>query len=266
MKQFLLSIAFVFTSLLSVYSQADIPKVNALLVDEANILSSREFAELERDLIVFDKNTSNQILVFIAKDLRGYDVSDFAFRLGEKNGVGQAGFDNGIVVVVKPKVGSSRGKAFIATGYGLEGAIPDITAKQIIENEMIPYFKQNKYGQGIAQGLNTLKALAKGEINHKQIGRKNKKGILSGLFTLLFIGFIFSFAIFRRVRRYASTNNMGFWAAWALMNASNNRHNGFFNDFNSGGGSFGGGSGFGGGGFGGFGGGSFGGGGAGGSW
>ena len=60
--------------------------------------------------------------------LYGFDKADLAFRIGEEWGVGSDRFDNGIVMLIKPKTATSAGELFIATGYGLEGAIPDATA------------------------------------------------------------------------------------------------------------------------------------------
>ncbi len=73
----------------------------------------------------------------IVSDLQGYDRSDFAYRVARDWGVGQGDFNNGLLVLVKPKTASSNGQVFIATGYGLEGAIPDIACADIIDREII---------------------------------------------------------------------------------------------------------------------------------
>lgn len=251
-------------------AQNEIPVIkNRLLVDEASFLSKNEQRALEQNLVAFANETSNQILVYITNDLAGYDINDFAVRLGNKNSVGQDKLDNGVVIVIKPKTANSRGQAAIQVGYGLEGVIPDITANHIVDNELIGNFKRQQNYQGISSAVSVIQSLAKGEYNYKQYqgsSKKKKKGILSGLFSFLLVLIIIVFSVTRRVRRYAGANNLGFWAAWALLNASSNRHNGHFNQFNSGSGGFGGFGGGSGGGFGGFGGGSFGGGGASGSW
>ncbi len=103
-----------------------------------------------------------------------------------------------------------------------------------------------------------------GVFQYKASGKKSK-GDKGGIFPFLMVAFIFIVIIFSQVgraKRYGRKNNLGFWAAWALLNAASNRSHGSWGGF-TGGGGFGGG---GGGGFGGFGGGSSGGGGAGGSW
>ena len=245
-------------------------KENKLVYDAANILNDGEESMLETMLVSFADSSSNQITVVIVPDLCGMDKSQFAIELGELWGVGQAKEDNGIVMLVKPKTVESKGEIFIAVGRGLEGAIPDITTKQIIDNECIPSFKNEAYYKGIEAGAVVLMQLARGEYDSdsyasKHTKRKKKGGLGIVLLGLLIVAFVF-IAKAAQTKRYAQTNQIGFWAAWALLNAASRSHRGYYNNFSSGRGGFGGFGGGGGGGFGGFGGGGFGGGGAGGSW
>jgi uncharacterized protein len=245
-------------------------KENKLVYDAANILNDGEESMLESMLVSFADSSSNQITVVIVPDLCGMDKSQFAIELGELWGVGQAKKDNGIVMLVKPKTVESKGEIFIAVGRGLEGAIPDITTKQIIDNECIPSFKNEAYYKGIEAGAVVLMQLARGEYDSdayasKHTKRKKKGGLGIALLGLLIVAFVF-IAKAAQTKRYAQTNQIGFWAAWALLNAASRSHRGYYNNFSSGRGGFGGFGGGGGGGFGGFGGGGFGGGGAGGSW
>lgn len=240
-------------------------KQSKLVYDEANVLDASSEESLNRILIEFNDSTSNQLAVVIVPDLCGMDKAQFAIELGEAWGVGRQREDNGIIFLVKPKNENGKGQVFIAVGRGLEGVIPDITAKQIIENEVIPAFKLNLYDEGIKSGCTTLMALAKGEFNSDAYAEKKRKRDAKGggimvLLVLLIIGIVL-LAKMRQASRYAATNNIGFWAAWALINAASSSHRGYYSNFSSGRGGFGGG-----GGFSGFGGGSFGGGGAGGSW
>jgi uncharacterized protein len=241
-----------------------------LVYDIANTLSDGEESSLESMLVKFTDSTSNQIAIVIVPDLCGMDKAQFATELAESWGVGQAKEDNGILMLVKPKTPESKGEIFIAVGRGLEGAIPDITAKQIIDNECIPSFKKEAYYDGIYAGATVLMQLARGEYDSdayasKHVKRKKKGGLGIALLALLIIGLVLSVKA-GQARRYAQTNQIGFWAAWALLNAASRSHRNYYNNFSSGRGGFGGFGGGGGGGFGGFGGGSFGGGGAGGSW
>jgi uncharacterized protein len=250
---------------------------NRLVYDEAQLLTPVQRAQLESKLDQFALATSNQIVVVIVPDLCGMDKSQFAIELGEAWGVGYAKEDNGVVMLIKPKTVNSKGQVFLAIGRGLEGAIPDAKTFLIVDNEMLPRFRNNDMYGGIDAAANVIISLAKGEYNIDTYGKKFKsKGSSSGigfliLFVLLFIG-VFLAAKVHSVRRYALLNSIPFWTAWALLDAAQQRHRGYYDDFSGGRrgfggfGGFGGGGSGGGGGFGGFGGGSFGGGGSGGSW
>ncbi|MCB0395952.1 MAG: TPM domain-containing protein [Flavobacteriales bacterium] len=231
-----------------------------LVNDFTGTLTQAQAQSLENSLVAFDDSTSNQIVVLITNDLAGYDPSEYAIAVGHEWGVGQKEFDNGIVVLVSPR----ERKMFIATGYGLEGAIPDAICKRIIERTMIPKFKAEDYYGGIVDGVEVLKQLAAGEITAAQYGNRKQKSwldkreLIFGFLGIFMVILLSSVGSIWRARHYSRINDIPFWTAFWLLNSSG-RHSG---------GGFGGGSGFGGGGggFGGFGGGGFGGGGAGGSW
>jgi len=217
----------------------------------AGILSSAEAAQLEGKLVAFDQQTSNQIAVVILNDLMGYDKAELAYRIGESWGVGQEGFNNGVVILLKPKTGESRGEVFIATGYGLEGAIPDAIGRRIVEQEMIPHFRNNDYFGGLDAATTVLMGLAKGEISQENYREEPEPGMS---LIVLIILIILVIIIFRnRKRQMHSIGGDIPWWFYLPRGGSGSSWGGF------------GGRG-GGGGFGGFGGGSFGGGGAGGSW
>ena len=238
------------------------PNPPRLVNDFAGLLTNNQKNNLENELVKFDRQTSTQIVVAIVPDLQGYDPADFAFQLGEKWGAGQKGKDNGIVVLLKPKTTDSRGEIFVATGYGLEGVLPDaIVNRDIVGNEMLPRFKQGDYYGGLDAGLNVIMDITRGEYTAEQYRERSEAGGAAGIPFLVLI-FIIIFVLFGRNRRrrfYSPGRSLPFWIAMGMMSGSSRSH-GSFGNFSSGSG------GFGGGGFGGFGGGSFGGGGAGGSW
>ena len=191
------------------------------------------------------------------KDLEGYDASEYAVRIGLDWGVGSEQFNNGIVLLVKPKTFDSAGQVFIAVGYGLEGAIPDAYAKRIIENELIPHFRNNDYYAGVEAACDVLMKLASGEISEPR-GEEEDDALLEIIATLLFIGLL----IFIFIIAVGQNDDNG-------HSSGGGRRTIYVGPIITSGRSYGGGSSFGGGfggGFGGFGGGSFGGGGAGGSW
>jgi len=253
----------------SLTAQEIVPKPDGkqrLVYDYAEFFKGPEANELNKLLEDFALETSNQILVLTVETLNGYEPYAYAEQVLSTWGIGQKDLNNGVVVLIKPKTTDSRGQVFISVAYGLEGAIPDATSKLIVENEIIPEFKNGDNFLGVLKGVTVLMELAKGEINageyQKRSGGSSESSFLPFLFMLMIFIFIFGSKA-SQARKYANTNNMAFWAAFMLLANSNRSHGGSWNSFHGGGSS---GFGGGGGGFGGFGGGIGGGGGAGGSW
>lgn len=251
----------------------DSPYPPRLVNDFAGILNHREVAVLEDSLVNFFNQTSTQVTVVTVNDLDGTSIDDYAFKLGEKWGVGSKGRNNGIVILIKPKTSDSRGQAFIATGYGLEGAVTDLVAKRIVSDEMIPYFRENDYAGGINAAVTTIMRITRGEFTAD--GYMNDEVPFFVVLLVLLMPLLIMFLIFRTIVKSLAGTTLGskippLVALSTLLEALRSDNN-KWDDFNRGSGSFGGfkgGGGFssGGGGFRGFGGGSFGGGGAGGSW
>lgn len=229
------------------------PEPPRLVNDFAGVFTTQQCAELEERLVAYSDSTSTQIAVVTVFDLEDQESSVYATEIGIRWQVGSERFDNGVVILVKPKTSNANGDVFIAVGYGLEGAIPDAYAKSIIDRVMIPKFIENDYYGAVSEACNTIIKLADGEeftIEDNVSLSEMKTSIIISVFILAIVIFLII---------YAAKGN---------GNSSNRRggRGGFGHTYSSGGfGSYSGGGGFGGG-FGGFGGGSFGGGGAGGKW
>jgi len=233
------------------------PNPPRLVNDYTGTLQNNEIQSLESKLVKFNDSTSTQVVVAIVSSFGGTDKSDFAYQIGEKWAVGQKGKNNGIVIVVKPKVGQERGEAYIAVGYGLEGVIPDATAKRIVEAEMIPNFKNGNYFAGLDAAVDKIIGLSRHEFSATAYMKKTEKSPLIMLIPFIIIGIIMLLIRVSRARSYSVGKNVPFWTSMFLLS-----NMGSGSSSGSGWGNFSSGSG----GFGGFGGGSFGGGGAGGSW
>lgn len=256
MKTLFLASCFLLLAVLSLAEDKCIPArpspprlVNNLSKEFPDFLSADEGHALENKLVRFNKETSNQIIIVIVDDLCGYDANGFCTLLGEQWGVGQEKFDNGVVVMIKPAGGAGQRDAYITAGYGLEGAIPDITCKRIVENEIIPRFKEGDYYNALDAATSILISLAKNEYSYTDYRKDSSKNWAP--FIIIICLFIVFWIFLSRRKGYTVSSGGrrtyygGGWSSWG------------------GSGSFGGGRG---GGFGGFGGGSFGGGGAGGKW
>ncbi len=237
------------------------PDPPRLVNDFAGILGDCQWLEDSLEKIAME--TSNQICVVTMDDLGGYDKAMMAYSIGQQWGVGTQGNRNGVVILIKPKTADSKGDAFIATGYGLEGGITDATCIRIVNQEMIPHFKENDYLGGVWAGVQVIRDLAIGEYNEKDYAQQDDADdVLAILIFFLIFAFFLCIAFsnnHNNGNRNRNDNVTGTWGGPIIFTSGS--------DWGRGGSSWGGGGSFGGGGgWGGFGGGSFGGGGGGGSW
>lgn len=262
-KKLILLSCLVLCTLFS-FSQELPPKPSTLVTDFTNTLSESEQQQLEQKLVAYDDSTSSQIAVVIMKSVGDYDINDYAQRVGRAWGIGQKGKNNGVIILVA--IGDR--KVAIQTGYGAEGALPDIVTHEIIQNEIRPNFKSGNYYAGLDAATTDIIKYLKGE--YKADKKAQSKGGGGGSIAILIIIVVVILIIIFRNRggggqiidRRGSASP--FW--WFLGGAMLGRDSGGWGGFSGGGGSGFGGGGDSGGGFGGFGGGDFGGGGSSGSW
>ncbi|MCX6291278.1 MAG: TPM domain-containing protein [Bacteroidetes bacterium] len=236
-------------------------KPSTLVSDFTATLSEGERSSLEQKLVTFNDSTSTQIAIVIMRSVGNYDIADYSVQLFNKWKIGQEKKNNGVLILVA----KDDRKMWITTGYGIEGVLPDALCKRIVNNDIRPNFKAGNFYEGLDAATNSIMSIVKGEFTADDYMKRNSKEDNAPWFFLVLFGLIF-FIVFvskiSKTKNYARQNNLGFWAAWALLNAASARSRGSWGGFSSGGGSWGGS----GGGFGGFGGGGSGGGGAGGGW
>ncbi len=238
---------------LIVFSQVaaalDVPPLSQRVTDLAKVLSVSEIEKLEWQLYDFEARTSIQIAVLIIPTIEDETIEGYALKVAEKWNLGAADKNNGVLLLIAMQERQLR----IEVGYGLEGALTDMLASQIIRYEIVPEFKRGDYFAGIQRGLGAIMQAVQNEYQaepgkQQEFRREQQKSLASLVFFIVFI--LLMLLSGRRGRRGL------FWALfWSSM-------------FRGGGGGWRSGGGLGGGGFGGFsgGGGGFGGGGASGGW
>lgn len=234
------------------------PDPPRLVNDLAHTMSADEASLLEARLVAFSNSTSNQVAIVTIKSLGAYTVEVYADNLFNRWGIGTKEHKNGILILASIE----DHRIHIATGRGLEAALPDITAGQIIDEKMKPYFRENKYYQGFDAAATAIMAATRGEYKGNGDGGRRTRQNLAPILILIVIVIII---IGRRGGgggggRYMSGRGYGGFGGGFLGGSI------LGSALGGGGGSWGGGDSGGGGGFGGFGGGSTGGGGASGSW
>ena len=140
-------------------SVPDAPKPPRLYNDltaSGNFLSADEAANIEAKLVQFNDSTSNQIAVVIVDDFNDLTPSEFGTEIIHKWGIGQAKKDNGVVIVIATGGESGKRGVNISTGYGLEGAIPDLMCKRMIETTLVPNLKSGDYYAAINESTDIL--------------------------------------------------------------------------------------------------------------
>jgi uncharacterized protein len=179
--------------------QPDPPR---LVNDFAGVLTTEQVDELEHRLVAFNDTTSNVICVVIVNDLGGYDAAEYAYEIGDKWGVRDKKFSNGVVILIKPSSPKGGdGDIYIATGYDLEGVLPDAACKRIIEQQFIPELKQGNYYEAIVKGLDVILPAVAGEIN---VARDDGE---DGAFLAGFVFFLFLMIIILIISASRSSHN-----------------------------------------------------------
>jgi len=267
MRKIFLAITILFSLCVSAQIDKVIPKRPAppkLVNDFTNTLTDHQKEDLEQKLVKYDDSTSNQIAIVIIPTLSDYPIEDVSLRILRDWGVGNKEKNNGIVLLIA----KDDHKVRIEVGYGLEGAVPDITASQIIQSVIIPNFKEDNYYRGIDLATDDIIKAAAGEYKAPEgYGNRGKrKGVSPGaIFFIILIVWIIIQVSSRGGGRGGGgmMSRRGYRGWWLPMWPGGGWSGGGGSGWSGGGGGW---SGGGGGGFGGFGGGGGGGGGASGSW
>lgn len=258
-------VSFLLILLCSLIGQAQFkipekPSEQTSVYDYVGLLPPQQKTALEQKLIRYSDSTSTQIVVAIIKSTEGEDINFLGAQWGQKWGIGLADKDNGVLVLL------ARGdrRIVINTGYGVEATLTDAMSRRIIENIIIPRFKQDNYYSGLNDGADAIFQVLNGEFKEERTFDNQEGFPLESLLPFI-IFFVILIILSRRNRRGGGRNGgkrSGGPDLWDIIILSNMGRSGGSGGGFGGGGSFGGGGGFGGG----FGGGGFGGGGASGGW
>jgi uncharacterized protein len=128
------------------------PALTGRVVDQANVLDAARRARLETKLADLENKNGTQLVVVTLSSLQGYDIADFGYQLGRQWGIGQAGKNNGALLIVAP----AERKVRIEVGYGLEGTLTDAVSRLIIDNAILPRFRANDLPGGVERGVDDI--------------------------------------------------------------------------------------------------------------
>ena len=168
-----------------VLAQAEVPKLMGHINDYADLLDERQGAELEQALAQFESQSSTQVVLLTVPSLEGENIEGFSIRVADAWKIGQAGKDNGVILIVAPV----ERKVRIEVGYGLEGALTDLESSQIIRNIITPAFSAGNYYAGIVGGLDGIIKSTQGEFTapapNAQDGGRQKPSLLTTILMVL---------------------------------------------------------------------------------
>lgn len=126
----------------------EFPALSGRVVDQAGLLDGQTRSQLSQMLEAHEQTTSEQVVVVTVPDLQGTDIADYGYQLGRAWGIGQKGKDNGALLIVA----KAERKVRIEVGYGLEGQLTDAQSSIIINNVIVPSFRQGDFAGGIRAG------------------------------------------------------------------------------------------------------------------
>lgn len=140
-------------------AEVPVPALKARVTDLTGTLTAGQVASLEQKLAAFEAKKGSQIAVLMLPTTQPEAIEQFSIRVAEAWKVGRKGTDDGLILVVAKDDRRLR----IEVGYGLEGAVPDATAKRVISEDITPRFKSGDFYGGISAGVDRLIALVDGE-------------------------------------------------------------------------------------------------------
>lgn len=143
------------------WAQGDdtVPKLSAYVTDQTGTLDAAQTQALETRLRALDQSTGSQVVILMVPALGDADLEQFSLAVAEANVVGRKKVNDGILVLVA----KDDHKARVEVGYGLEGAVPDITGGRIIREYMAPKFRNGDYAGGLNDAVTVLEGAIRGE-------------------------------------------------------------------------------------------------------
>ncbi len=168
-----------------------IPALTSHVVDTTGLLDSSQQAALEAKLAALEKTKGSQVVVLIVPTVQPEDISSYANRVGNAWKIGRKDVGDGVLFVVAFKDRQMR----IEVAKTLEGAIPDLAAKQIITNAVTPRFKAGDYAGGISAGVDQLTARINGEALPEVSSSTSGSGKLLGGFDWMDLAVFLFFAV-----------------------------------------------------------------------
>ncbi|WP_445365004.1 TPM domain-containing protein [Microbulbifer sp. ANSA001] len=168
---------------MSLWADVQFPILTGRVIDKEELLSSEERYRLTEQIQQYESESSNQLVVAILPDLQGLTIEEYANQLAREWKLGHKDKNNGILFLIAP----NKRKVRIEVGYGLESALTDALAANIIHTKVLPKFRRGAFSEGIETGVQSIIAATKNEYVAEPIENKKDRRIafLAGIFLIL---------------------------------------------------------------------------------
>jgi uncharacterized protein len=133
-------------------AEPDLSVAKSWVTDAAHILDDRQEVRLTQQLQLLEGKTGHQVVIVTVPTLEGKAIEEYSLSLARRSGIGRREHNDGLMVLVAPK----ERKVRIEVGSGLEQVVTNSFASSVIQNDMIPRFKEGDYNAGISAGVATL--------------------------------------------------------------------------------------------------------------
>ncbi|NEX94923.1 YgcG family protein [Caulobacter sp. 17J65-9] len=228
------------------------PPLTGRVVDQANILPPETEAALDQKLAALEQATTDQMVVVTVPSLQDYEIEDYGYQLGRHWQIGQKGADNGVLLIVAP----NERKVRLEVGYGLEPVLTDALSSVIIQQKILPRFRDGDYPGGVVAGtdaviqqltLDPAEAQARAKEAAEEMKAKPARIEPEAIIFIAFVAFLILSSVFRALgfgrRRPGRDSGLLPIILWSLLSSGGGRGGGGGGGggFSGGGGSFGGG-------------------------
>jgi len=202
-------------------NEVAVPPLTAQVVDTTGTLSTEQQAALIQKLQAFETAKGSQIAVLLVQTTQPETIEQYALRVAENWKIGRKNVDDGAILVVALQDRALR----IEVGYGLEGALTDITSKRIIEEIIVPQFRQGDFAGGVVAGVDQMIKVIEGEPLPEPVAKRSadSSNTIEDIAPLLFMGTIFIGGFLRKaigkLPAALATGGLVFVVAWLFAGA-----------------------------------------------
>ena len=192
-----------------------VPELKAHITDEIGLLTLSQRQNLEKYLADYEQKTGNQIAVLLIDNTAPETIEQYSIRVADQWKLGRKGIDDGVLLIVAKNNPPGLRRLRIETGRGVQGVLTDIRSKQILQDIIAPYFRQNHFYDGLATGITAITATLDKETfpanEHTDRGKNS-----SSWFPLL-IPILFFIFIILRSRSSRRLGKHGHWGTTGII-------------------------------------------------